>query len=475
MRAGPGAALAMLVACVAVAAWAAGGDPSAAGAPAADRPVLRVGTSLDYPPFSEGRGPADAEGFDVALLRAFARDRGAELRWVRFRWPHLLRDLAADRFDLAASGITVRPERSAAGRFAVPVAESAALVLARTPQRWIGLGSFDRPSVRIGVNAGGHLERVARAHLPRATLLAIPDNDAVVRALIEGVVDAVVTDTLEVPLWEARVPERTGRFGPLSRDRKAWLLRPERAALAAELDAWLLAREADGTLARLRAEHLGAPEPRTAEPLAVLLAAVDERLSLMPRVGFVKRRDGVPLEVPEREDEVLDAALADVRAAAERAGREPPGEPAVRALFRAQMEAAKEVQWNAVKDPAYAPEAPHPGLGTALRPGLERIGARIARLLLALPPGLEAARVREAAATALRTPYLSEASRRDIADAIAACSPPPEEAESEEAEGEEAESEDAETDDAEAGGAQPARVSARATKPAATGRSTHAP
>jgi cyclohexadienyl dehydratase len=380
-------------------------------------PPLRVGTSGDYAPFSRAAAPgAPPKGLDVALLRAWARERGRELAFVSFRWPELVSDLEAGRFDMAASGITVRPERSAAGRFTVAVAETEAYALARrgggdppTP------AALDRPQIKIAVNAGGHLERVARAAFPHAAVVAVPDNDAVVDQLAEGRVDAVVTDAAEAPHWEARAGVPLARVGPLSRDRKAWLVRAEQADLAADLDAWLLAREADGSLAKWRAEWLGADTAATAGPLRALLAAIDERLALMPLVGAAKRRDGVPLVVPEREQLVLERALADVRAQAQRIGRKPPPEARVRALFTAQLEAARRVQQRAAGAPA--PDAV-PDLEHALRPALLRIGERITRLVLALPEKLDAAAVRSAARDALRAPYLDDGDRDAIADAV---------------------------------------------------------
>jgi cyclohexadienyl dehydratase len=383
---------------------------------------VRVGTSADYAPFSHAKSDrAQPEGFDVALLRAWAGERGRELRFVRFRWPDLRSALAAGRFDVAASGITVQPDRSAVGRFTVAVAETEALALARNPERWTDATSLDRAQVRIAVNRGGHLEQVARASFPNATLVALPDNDAVIRQLIEERVDAVVTDGAEAPLWEKRVEQPLARIGPLSRDRKAWLLRADQSELAADFDAWLLAREADGTIAKLREQWLGAASPKTAEPLRALLAALDERLALMPVVGVVKRRDGVPLVVPEREALVLDRAQAGLRAEAERSKRTPPPDDRVRALFEAQFEAARFVQQRAVKDSAYHPPDPLPDLEKELRPALLRIGERSARLLLALPPDIDPAAVRAAAGDALRAPYLDATHRDALADAIAAC------------------------------------------------------
>ncbi len=405
----------------AVAAAAAFALATAVAPVAARAATLRVGTSGDYAPFSTGRGEG-ARGFDLDVARAFAEERGLELEVVAFRWPRLEADLRDGRFDVAMSGITVRPERSAVGRFSVAVAESGAVVLVRDPGAYGSLGSLDDPGVRIGVNAGGHLERAARERFPRATLVSIPSNAAVAKALEQGIVDAVVSDTLEAPGWLDGAPGAEA-LGPFTRDRKAYLVRADRPDLAAELDAWILAREADGTLARLRAAHLGPPARKTATPLVALVAAIDERLGLMPLVAAAKGRLALPVEVPAREREVLERSVAATRAAARDAGRAPPSDDAVREFFRALVEAAKEVQRT--------PTPPEPGdedwdLDADLRPALLRIGERIAWLGVRLPTGLRAVEAQAAVLDGLRTPGVGEASRRAIGEAIAALAAPSE-------------------------------------------------
>jgi hypothetical protein len=57
-----------------------------------------------------------------------------------------------------------------------------------------------------------------------------------------------------------------------------------------------------------------------------------------------------------------------------------------------------------------------------LRPALIRIGEKIARLIVALPSGLDSREVRIVARDQLRTPRLSESSQAVIADAITALS-----------------------------------------------------
>jgi cyclohexadienyl dehydratase len=459
-----------------VLAWALAASAAAAEAPG----VLRVGTSGDYAPFSlpAPGTPEGVDGFDVALARAYAEERGLTLELVPFSWPTLLEDLAAGRFDVAMSGITVRPERSLAGRFSVPVAESGAVVLlqSHTPAR--SLDKLDQRRFRIGVNAGGHLERVTRARFRRATLVSIPENQGVLRAFLERGVDAVVTDTLEAPGWQAQA-EKSRRLGPFTRDRKALLVHPDREELATDLDRWLLAREADGTLAKLRRRWLDAPKaPRLATPLAALVAATDERLALMPWIVTSKRRDVRPIADPVREKRVIEAGLAAVARAAEAAGVDPPPEEDVRAFYRAQIETAKQVQLRVGRDESYVPEEPIPSLEDDLRPALIRIGERIATLLVALPDGLGEAHVATVCRDGLRSPWLDERGEGQLARAFFEFAswrrrvPPPEgEAPSGAPEG--ALPEDRPLEDAVPEPAQ--RESSRASQPAAKGSSRQVP
>ena len=389
---------------------------------AAEPSRLRVATSGDYPPFSIATPgtPSGFRGFEITLIERFAAERGIEIEWLSFRWPRLLDDLAADRFDVAASGVTLRPERSVAGRFSVSTAASGAVALVADPAAHPTLESLDSPRVRIGVNAGGHLERVAAQRFPRANRIAIPDNRGVLAALARGQLDAVVSDTHEATLWRRELPG-SASLGPFTRDRKAWLLGASQAALAADLDDWLLAREADGSLDALRASELGEPGPPSAEPLQALCAALDERLSLMRWVALAKRRGGLPLEVPEREARVVAAALAAVSEAALRAGHPAPPQGAVEDFFRAQFEAAKQLQRSALAN-TQLPSGEHvPDLQEQLRPALLRIGERVARLIVALPSeGVDAQLVKETVRDELRVPQLSPTSRQRLAEALMA-------------------------------------------------------
>jgi cyclohexadienyl dehydratase len=75
------------------------------------RGALRVGVSGDYQPFSVcPEHLTDCRGFDIDVAKRVATDLGVRLELVRFRWPELRTDLAAGKFDVAMSGVTLRPD-----------------------------------------------------------------------------------------------------------------------------------------------------------------------------------------------------------------------------------------------------------------------------------------------------------------------------------------------------------------------------
>ena len=368
--------------------------PEPGSSPASE--PLRIGTSGDYAPFS---AHAEAErtqprGFSIDLGEAYARATGRRVTWVPFAWPDLADDLRQGRFDLALSGVTVRADRSIAGRFSLPITVSGAVLLvpADGPLAEGGpsvpIERLSEPGLRFAVNAGGHLERTARRLFPQAEIVPIADNGAVLERIEEPGIAGVLTDSLEAPHWLARRPGLVAS-DPLTRDRKAAWFPIEATRERDRFDAWLLEAERDGTLATLRRRH-ALPEDRTAATVPALLARLDERLSLMNEVARVKQVMGRPIEDRSREATVLDAALTTVRNEASARATASPDPDGVRAFYQAQMEAAKSIQraWTAAHPGSHAApadaayRAAKTRLEKDLRPALIDLGDGIAGLVV---------------------------------------------------------------------------------------------
>ena len=274
---------------------------------AACTPAVRVGSTGDYPPFSE-RSTAGWSGFDVEVARAWSHDRGRRLVLVPLRWPDVESALQHHEVDVVMSGVTVRADRLLEGRFTSAVARDEAVL--------VGRRGAPAP-VHVAVNRGGHLERLARARLPGARLELVDDNRRLRALLDAGTVDGIVTDTLEL---HAIAPDAASAglvvVTALSDDRKAYFLPADAASLASDLDAWLLTREADGWLPALRARLLGdgTPEPQPAA-VARVTDLLARRLMVMPAVAAAKRASGLGVVDAGREAEVEARAVARATAA----------------------------------------------------------------------------------------------------------------------------------------------------------------
>lgn len=298
--------------------------------------VLRVGTSGDYAPFTvKNEGVLD--GFDIDAAKRLGQDLGRPVEFRIVPWLSLTAATKDGDFDIAMGGITMRADRALVGRYTRPYAAVGIVALVREAyvKRFGSAEALNSPGVRIAVNAGGHLEQVARAQFPRARIDAVPDNHAVPQRLTAGKADAVLSDTAEARDW-LRPGLRV--IGPFRFDYKAYLLPADEDALAVQVDEWMVARETDGWLPAQRERWLGMPakaNPATATREAIA-ALIGLRLDLMLPMAAAKRAAGKAVEDTGQEA----AVIARVR---ERSSRPQYTER----VYRQLIELAKAVQQKA--------------------------------------------------------------------------------------------------------------------------------
>jgi cyclohexadienyl dehydratase len=347
------------------------------------RGVLRVGTSDDYAPFVKATADGRA-GLDVDLGRLLSRGLGMRVEFVSFKWPELSKDLDEMKFDVAASGVTMRADRLQFATFSRPYAVTGAVACVRQEDasRFADASRLNAPGVRLAVNRGGHLAHVARTFFPLATLELLDDNSALFERVTTHAADAAVSDSAEAHAAAGQLVT----LPPLTRDRKALYLRRESKALARRLDEALFALETDGSLSRLRRKWLGDVMPADWNPhLEAVLADLQLRLDVMPGVGAVKRELGKPVEDKEQEARVL-AHVRDMARSAELDA------DSVASLWSVLMTSAKVIQlapvspddgvWRLRLSPAGeldAFRAAIGGLDAHLLASLKKAASRVAR------------------------------------------------------------------------------------------------
>jgi ABC-type amino acid transport substrate-binding protein len=158
--------------------------------------VLRIAIYPGFPPFAwmESDG---LRGMDPAVLRGFANRHGMQVKIVRHAFHGIWELPGKGLADVAASGLTVRRDRSAHGMAWSQVygrVRRAALV--RPDSRsLLGSGKFRRP-VRLGVVRGSAAHLHARRRLPRGSELVFCDGlREGVHELLDRRLDALGTGT----------------------------------------------------------------------------------------------------------------------------------------------------------------------------------------------------------------------------------------------------------------------------------------
>jgi chorismate mutase-like protein len=308
-------------------------------------PLLRVGTSGDYAPFSTRDAAGELQGFDVELAAALASELGFELRWVPFRWPDLARQLGAGEFDVAMGGVTWQPARDVAGYMTRAIARGGPCVLG------------DAAAPRVAVNRGGILESWARRHFIERELITVDDNQSLPGLLAAGRVGAIVTDSFELRSF-AR-PGWAQRCEPALARKVYWVAPAAPDELGARIDAWLGSHTERVQVAQER--WIG--ERQRLDASAHLIDLIARRFAYMPVVAALKAMHNLPIEDLPREREVLDAVAAGAR-------REGLPERAAVDLFALQIELSKAVQ-RRQREPSTL------DLGAQIRPALSALGDRI--------------------------------------------------------------------------------------------------
>jgi cyclohexadienyl dehydratase len=220
--------------------------------------VLRVGTTMDTPVFSM-RNPASGqlEGFDMDALATL----GVKIEYVKMTFGTMLADLAADKFDIAMSGMGRTLERARVATFSKPYLRYGKLMMIRSAdrERFKSLADLDHAGIRIAYNKGGLNDRFANTMFKQATPVGFASNELATADLIAGKVDAQVSDSTAA-LYMARQDPRLAAMSPddvFNPVYVAILLRREDQTLLNYINIWIDQIEMDGTLAKIRSKWLG--------------------------------------------------------------------------------------------------------------------------------------------------------------------------------------------------------------------------
>ncbi|WP_374376064.1 transporter substrate-binding domain-containing protein [Dongia sp.] len=163
------------------------------------RGTLRVGTTGDYPPFSElDQSTNTYSGYEIDVVTQLAADLGVTLEFVPTTWDTLSAGIQAGKYDLAASGITLTLDRMKTVGFSIPYLDSPLLPIVRSEDggKYAAWRDLDKEGIRIAVMSGTSAEGSARKVFTKAEIVTIVAPALDYQELLAGKVDAAITDTV---------------------------------------------------------------------------------------------------------------------------------------------------------------------------------------------------------------------------------------------------------------------------------------
>lgn len=214
--------------------------------------VLTVGTNAEFPPFEYVDDNGEADGFDIALIRAIGEKLGAEVVVENMEFDSLVASIGS-KIDVAIAGMTVTDERKESVDFSDSYYEAVQYVI--LPADSEIATAEDLVGKTIGVQLGTTGDFIASDDIADTTVQQYNKAVDAVNDLINGRLDCVIIDKNPALVFESRfegqvkaVPGEQFAFGV---EEYAIALPKGDAALAQQINGALAEIKEDGTFDQL--------------------------------------------------------------------------------------------------------------------------------------------------------------------------------------------------------------------------------
>lgn len=130
-------------------------------------------------------------GYEVDIANRLAADMGVEASFVVVPFAELVNGLKGGKFDLVVSAFSITPERAAEVAFTDRYRLTGVELVAKTAKADGGLDAFNSDKVKVGVVTGTIAAAAVQERLPQAEIVEMKEIQPLVKALLDGKVDAI--------------------------------------------------------------------------------------------------------------------------------------------------------------------------------------------------------------------------------------------------------------------------------------------
>lgn len=162
--------------------------------------MLTAGTNAEFPPFEYVGDDGEADGFDIALIKAIGEKLGVDVQVDNMEFASLVSSIG-NKIDVAIAGMTITDERKEAVDFSEPYYEAVQYVL--LPEGSEIATAEDLKNKTIGVQLGTTGDFIA-SDIEGTTVNTYNKGVDAVNDLINGRVDCVIIDKNPALVFESK-------------------------------------------------------------------------------------------------------------------------------------------------------------------------------------------------------------------------------------------------------------------------------
>lgn len=214
--------------------------------------TVRVAVENAYMPFNfVDNGTGQAAGWDYDAVNEICKRLDCEPEFVQAGWDGMIAAVAKGEYDMAADGITIKPERAQLVDFSQGYLTFQQVLLVRSGEdrfhnaKELASGA----GLNVGVQSGTTNYDVAANLVGKERLVAYRTFPETVQALVAGKVDAVVIDDVVGQGYMGADADKVKITGePLTAREELGFIYPKGSGLTKAFDAALGSMRDDGTL-----------------------------------------------------------------------------------------------------------------------------------------------------------------------------------------------------------------------------------
>jgi polar amino acid transport system substrate-binding protein len=217
---------------------------------------IRVSTNATYPPFTYiDEQTGQIVGFDIDLMNAIAEKENLKIEFINVGFKPLLEGMAQSKYDAAISAISITEGRQKDMLFSDPYFLTGHVVTVRVENNTI-TGKDSLVGKVVGVETGS-TSAASVSEMEGVTVKDYVDFMAALDDLMNGAIDAVVSDNTIASIYVARNPDKLKIAGePFTQENYGIAVAKNKPELLEKINAGLEAVKSEGLIEELTQKWL---------------------------------------------------------------------------------------------------------------------------------------------------------------------------------------------------------------------------